>query len=419
MRKECFSAMRYFKLSDDVEAPGRWDLGKIVNERAEVVVSGRLMKGTQQDFEGLKVPIRSPGLPTDFSHAAFGLPVVSTKLASILTALAPDDVQLIPVTVGSLPEQHFILNALRIEKCIDDAASEEVRYWLPEDGRPEKVGTYRAVYGLRIDPTLVGAARVFRPWGWPVVLIVSEDIKEAMERAGITGASFKEVTGPSATSPEERERVRKFRELWEQTHAARSEAWSALGKMEEETFIPVVVGGDWPSKRESWRVIHRPDGHTLLVSDGLSDPFYLRPEPSVGFGVELALETNEPLGNVEKSWPLFLLERVSAEVATHERVREQVKGGFMSMEVAGNGMPEPLLTKDGRVGVLLGMDAATLPGHLAVPSGQVRLVTVKALMPPELAYLLEHGKPGRDELIRRFNQEGPAHLSRSWRQPVV
>ncbi len=60
----------------------------------------------------------------------------------------------------------------------------------------------------------------------------------------------------------------------------------------------------------------------------------------------------------------------------------------MSMEVAGKGMPEPLLTKDGRVGVLLGMDAATLPGHLAVPSGQVRLVTVKALLPTELAYLL-------------------------------
>jgi hypothetical protein len=49
----------------------------------------------------------------------------------------------------------------------------------------------------------------------------------------------------------------------------------------------------------------------------------------------------------------------------------------------------------------------------------VRLVTVKALLPTELAYLLEHGKKGRDELLRRFNQEGHGHLSRVGRSPVV
>ncbi|SEL43714.1 hypothetical protein SAMN05444354_10635 [Stigmatella aurantiaca] len=37
----------------------------------------------------------------------------------------------------------------------------------------------------------------------------------------------------------------------------------------------------------------------------------------------------------------------------------------------------------------------------------------------ELAYLLDHGKRGRDELVRRFAQEGQEHLSRAWRQPVV
>ncbi|MCY1018720.1 imm11 family protein [Pyxidicoccus sp. MSG2] len=417
-----FSATRrYFDLSDDMNFRGRWDLGHPLDREGRKLDNPwQFRVGEWARADGrVRIPVRGPGTPLDYSHASFSIPVVSARVASILTRLAPNDVQLIPVEVDGQRDEHFVLNATQVVRCIDDNASEEVHYWLPEDGRPEKVGTYRAVYGMRIDPAKVGDANIFRPWGWLVTLIVSEDIKEAMEREGITGTRFKEVTGPSAISPEERERTRRFRELWEQTHAARAEAWSALGKMEEETFVPIVVGGDWPSKRESWRVIHRPDEHTLLVSDGLSDPFYLRPEPSVGFGVELALETNEPLGNVEKSWPLYLLERVAAEVATHERVREQVKGGFMSMEVAGKGMPEPLLTKDGRVGVLLGMDAATLPGHLTVPSGQVRLVTVKALMPPELAYLLEHGKPGRDELIRRFHQEGPAHLSRSWRQPVL
>ena len=41
------------------------------------------------------------------------------------------------------------------------------------------------------------------------------------------------------------------------------------------------------------------------------------------------------------------------------------------------------------------------------------------LLPAELAYLLEHGKKGRDELLRRFDQEGHGHLTRVGRGPVV
>jgi hypothetical protein len=89
------------------------------------------------------------------------------------------------------------------------------------------------------------------------------------------------------------------------------------------------------------------------------------------------------------------------------------------MEVSGKGMPQSLVTQDGRVGVLLGMEPSVLPWSFTMPAGEVRLVTVKALMPAELAYLLEHGKKGRDELLRRFDQEGHEHLSRVGRGPVV
>ncbi|EAU62061.1 conserved hypothetical protein [Stigmatella aurantiaca DW4/3-1] len=201
--------------------------------------------------------------------------------------------------------------------------------------------------------------------------------------------------------------------------AAREAFWRTLGRLDEEAIIPIVVGGSWPARRQVWRIIHRPGGRTLLVTDGLSDFFVDRSEPSVGFGLELALETNEPLGDVEKSWPLLLLERVGNEIAEHESVREKVKVNFLSMEVSGQGMPEPLLTKEGRVGGLLGMESSTLPGRFTMPAGEVRLITVKVLMPVELAYLLENGKRGREELVRRFCQAGQGHLSRTWRQPVV
>jgi hypothetical protein len=46
---------------------------------------------------------------------------------------------------------------------------------------------------LRIEKTKVGNAKVFRPEGWEVALIVAEEIKEAMERMGATGTRFEEV----------------------------------------------------------------------------------------------------------------------------------------------------------------------------------------------------------------------------------
>ena len=49
---------------------------------------------------------------------------------------------------------------------------------------------------MRIDLSPVGEARVFRTWGWPLALIVSEEIRMALGQAGITGTKFKEVTGP-------------------------------------------------------------------------------------------------------------------------------------------------------------------------------------------------------------------------------
>ncbi len=78
-------------------------------------------------------------------------------------------------------------------RCIDDEASEEVIRWTPEDGRPDRVGQYRDVDGMRIDPPQVGDAQVFRTWGWSIALIVSEDIKLALERIRATGVRFTPV----------------------------------------------------------------------------------------------------------------------------------------------------------------------------------------------------------------------------------
>jgi len=247
----------------------------------------------------------------------------------------------------------------------------------------------------------------------------SEAIEEALEELGATGPKFKEVTGPSTISADERTRNRKIRELLETAATAREMAWCTLGSLDREVIMPIAMSGSWPGHRQLWRVIRRQAGRTLLVTHGLSDPFIERLEPSVGFGLELALEVDAGVKDISKGWPLLLLDRVADEVAEHEQVRESVKAGLFSMEVSGKGMPKSLVTEEGRVAVLLGVESRTLPSHFSTPYGEVKLVTVKALLPSELVYLLEHDADGQAELARRFVENGEEHLSRLKRKPVA
>jgi hypothetical protein len=185
----------YFKLTSDVYIPKRWYLDDPVDQRGNEVEPWQFRRGQPLHFpERLRIPIYQRGKPLDFTTTPLGItPIVHAKVATLLRELAPEDVQLFQVDIAAQPEPYFLINTLRSIRCIDDARCEEVQYWLPEDERPEKTGTYRSVAGMRIDPSRVGDARIFRPWGWNVVLIVREDVKQAIERLGSTGPHFEEV----------------------------------------------------------------------------------------------------------------------------------------------------------------------------------------------------------------------------------
>jgi hypothetical protein len=187
--------MRYFDLFDDMTIPGRWLLGTPTNVHGQKVDDPWMFHRGQRlpDPGPLTLPITVPGRALDFSRAAFAAPVVHARVASVLSELAPEEVQTLPVEIEGQSEQFFILVATKLIRCIDDKACKQVLKWMPEDGYPEKVGEYRNVRGMRIDASQVGDAKVFRAWGWPIVLIVREEIRAALERLGATGTKFEEV----------------------------------------------------------------------------------------------------------------------------------------------------------------------------------------------------------------------------------
>ena len=184
----------YFELRSNMRIPGRWVLKSPIDTQGEEVDPWQFSEGRVLDLgAGLRLPVSHPGRELDFSLTGLGVVVVHGRVVRLFERLNIPEVQFIPARVEGHAEPWFILNSLRVIRCIDDARCEEVRYWKPEDGQPDKIGEYRVVSGLRIDPKKVGDARIFRPWGWTVALVVSEQLKEALEQEGITGTRFVEV----------------------------------------------------------------------------------------------------------------------------------------------------------------------------------------------------------------------------------
>jgi hypothetical protein len=187
------SPPRYFELWDDMRFPGRWVLHqKDVDDHGRRVDPWQFKKGTTLHLEGRPVlGIAHPGVPLDFSLTEIATPVVTGRVVSLFEHLGLEQaVQFIPAQVEGQAGSYFILNVLQLIRCIDDARCEEVLYWKPEDGEPDRIGTYRNVSGLKVDPARTGDASIFRPWGWTGAIIVTERIKRAMEREAITGTRF-------------------------------------------------------------------------------------------------------------------------------------------------------------------------------------------------------------------------------------
>ncbi|MFB1478857.1 imm11 family protein [Corallococcus sp. RDP092CA] len=137
------------------------------------------------------------GPQRSFSVANSGrTPIADEQAANVFRKLAPADVQVFPIEVAGARKPLFVINAARCFKCVDETNSKEVQIYPPEGVAPERVGTYRAIYGLRIDPSKSEGARVFRIQGYSSAFIVSEDIKTALEAVGNLGVSFERVTGP-------------------------------------------------------------------------------------------------------------------------------------------------------------------------------------------------------------------------------
>lgn len=209
------------------------------------------------------------------------------------------------------------------------------------------------------------------------------------------------------------------------TYEARDRFVGGLGQVHPDVLAPLMnptfMGGPrWPHLRQAWRVVRRA-ASTLIISDGLSDPFSDDPDPNPGFALEVLAETPDQLPeHIQGTWLFDLVYLVSQQCAAHGGVRDLIDElGVVSLELPASDEFKPLATPHDTVGVLLGLLPDDFPTEFDLPGGVIRVVTAKILWPTELSYVVTNGQAGRDDLVKRFTADGTHHRSSLLRKPVV
>ncbi len=196
---------------------------------------------------------------------------------------------------------------------------------------------------------------------------------------------------------------------------------------ESHVFAPLIGGAlrglpPWPT-REGFRVI-RTERTTIVVTDGLSDPFMEGDaveglEAFSGFGLEVWIETDDPIEDVPSSWAFALVSCMGYQVADLVTTRPDVDDlGLLAIELHAADLafdgewPSSVVSPDGTVGVLLGMRPAARPDVVTLAGGDVRYLSMRLLAVPELNDLRSGGATARAALAAKLGSEPNGWISR-------
>lgn len=172
---------------------------------------------------------------------------------------------------------------------------------------------------------------------------------------------------------------------------------------------PAFTGAPaWPNLRQAYKTVRGPAG-IILATDGLSDPFddsWRDPPKQNGFAVEVfgVTEVEQPL---KESWIFQVVAGFAAQVAGHGQIHALLDElGCISTELYDIPIPEAarprFVNGEGRVGVLVGLEAPPVPSSVQGPLSPIRLASLKLLTLPELKHIVEGGERARDELSERL-----------------
>lgn len=187
------SLRKFYRLLADLAAKSRWYLKSPLDPIGNEVDPRLFTQGHTVSLPlAMTLPIRRDGDEIGFNFCDFDMVVTPAVVNADLEKLVGSAIQRIPVTVDSRENEFEILNICKLVSCIDESRSLFTK-WAGADGRPEKVGEFRMIAKLKIDSTIVNGHHIFRVAGWPIALVISEEVKNLFEASQLSGIRYERV----------------------------------------------------------------------------------------------------------------------------------------------------------------------------------------------------------------------------------
>jgi len=220
--------------------------------------------------------------------------------------------------------------------------------------------------------------------------------------------------------------------LYASTFDARDTYWKNIGAIDEDVIAhmvsPEFMGAPaWPTTRQAYKII-RTDTTLIITSDGLSDPFTDCAEHEIkmnGFGGEVFIETADlvdaSFDEITKSWYYEAIEMWARNVAHYGGINMRLeKYGVMSMELPIQSAPDDWKTETGNVGFLVNCKMKQREYEITeAPLSTIKVISLMAIRPDELNFVIEGGQDGRDSLVSSLEKNGFIHLSGFERPSVL
>jgi hypothetical protein len=135
----------------------------------------------------------------ELSFALLDVPIATTQVADLIDSMAPGAVERFPVEIDGIKDKYEVLNVVRVIEAVDRGRSDYIE-WKPEDGRPDKTGKFRQIHHLVIRNDVRQDAGIFRLAGWAIALIISAQMKNALEKMNARGVKYRPLEGVFAAN---------------------------------------------------------------------------------------------------------------------------------------------------------------------------------------------------------------------------
>jgi hypothetical protein len=187
------NTMNYWELLDDIYSfPERWQLGDIEGLSNWVFTYPKRDDAEPRICKGiLSVKIAKNGEPLDYTMAGYAfVPIVSNMAAAILEKVGGVEFYDIDFASPVDTTGFKIMRVLNAVDCLDERESDFKIRQSDDPVRPDLAGDYYGITHLVLNAARIGDAGIFRLSRALHYLIVSDRVKELLEKGGVKGAYF-------------------------------------------------------------------------------------------------------------------------------------------------------------------------------------------------------------------------------------